>query len=271
MCNFQKKLWITASLFFLFLTSCIGEEVASCEVNVKFVKDKFFINEPIVAMVTIINTGTKEISIPYHSLVYRANVSFRFNPADQLKIDTFKNEQMGDGPSATEKILAKSKFSYEVILNNFILFKSAGSYKFWVNFLIEYTDGRIDKSGMKIIHSITVEQELTIEVLEDDEVLLENIYNNLYKNTLLVKSSKKENFSESFDSAKKLCCVRNKLVLKYLELMADSKQDGIADIVTDAFEKFGVDAKSGLEKIIKNESVEKFIKLRAEKMLKKLN
>ena len=271
MFNFQKKLWVIASLFFLYLVSCNGEDVVSCEVNVKFVKDKFLINEPMVANVTIINTGTKEISIPYHSLVYRTDVTFRFKPADQLQINTFKNEQMGDGPSALEKILPKSKFSYDLILNNFIHFKSAGSYKFWINFLVEYKDGSIDKSGMKNIFSTAVEQELTIEVLEDNEVLLDDIYKNLYKNTLLVKSSKKENFSESFYSAKKLCCVRNKLVLKYLELMADSKQNGIADIVTDAFEKFGIDAKSGLEKIIKNESVEKFIKLRAPKILKVLN
>lgn len=255
-------------LLLFFSINLQAKEKLPVEVKIEPTKTRYFLSEPVMVKVTITNNGEYNLKFGYHDLVERAEIKLNFDKADLHKVVILKKELSNGGMSAIENIKPNTKFTFEFLLNEFVEFKIEGVFKFSINFHFEYeVDKNINQNESSMLK---VEQNLEIEIIKNDLVLLEKIYSDLYKVTLKSKIDENPATDERYLSSKKLCSVNNKLVLKYLALMSESKYDGVVLDVVVGLEKFGKDAKLALEKIIANNTVENYIKLKAEKMLKKL-
>jgi hypothetical protein len=253
-------------IFFCLPMDTNAEDEKLIDVSIALEKSKCFISEPIVAKVTITNLGTDSLLIAYHELVYRNEVKLELLTKEVQNFNLLEKLPMGGGISEIETIKPNAKLTYDIILNELVNFKTVGSFRFKINFPVSFENENTNE-----IKVIQVSQVMELEMIQNDLVLLDKIYNNLYESILKADEEKIKKNGERNNAVQRLCSVQDILVLKHLKLLTDSKNSGVVDSVVDALEKFGKDARPALEKIVKNEFIEKLIKLKAEKILQKLN
>ena len=230
------------------------------EIKVDFEKKTYFISEPIVANITITNSGTSSVSFDCQHLNFSTEVEIKIEAEDKNKIEIYKQKAgLAYGMVTSVKIQPNSSYKYDLMINNYIKFKETGIFKFKFSYTIHYEAENSPKFNKKEIN-----QNIELEILPNDIVALDKIFGDLYQDTLSIKK-------EKLDSGTiRLCAVTDPLVLKYLELMAQSKDSAIKISVFSALEKFGKEAKPSLEKIIKDPVVGSGAKSKAADILKKL-
>lgn len=256
--------FLIAVTLFISSTLSMADEKKGVSMIVSFEKEVYYQSEPIFAKVTITNLGTSDLSFSFHNLLYRTVVNFEMKPDDNQKSELLNKKIMGGGLSSIKVIKMNTSFSYDLVINEYINFKTEGIFKFNVNFPFNF---RSINSEEQKSESVVLSQDIKLKIIKNNSTELDKIYGGLYEKIKSVSLAQNSEIDENDNSLEKLCAIQDILVLKYLELLAESKVPHHLSCITYALEKFGKDAKPALEKVNKNDYAENSIKIKAQQLL----